>query len=880
MTDLPRRTFLRRSGAAAAFPLITGAAPKGAAVTLVLNGDDAVASTRAVLQAAHVLQVELGRAGYTVRRAQTVQQADRRGSIVLIASSLTPAGAGAVAGARVPQPSTPESLALFETKLGGLPAVVACAPDARGLTYATYELVDRVRHGAGLKFAAPVVESPANPVRSIMRQFTSETYDKPWFYDRGMWPQYLSMLAANRFNRLNLTFGLAYDMLVKVTDSYMLFTYPFLLSVPGYDVKVTNLPDAERDRNLAALRYISEQTVAHGLSFELGLWMHGYELKDSPDAKYLVTGLSPDNHAAYCRDALTMLLKALPAVSSVGLRIHGESGVAEGSYDFWKAVFAGVSGAGRKIEVDLHAKGIDDTMLNNALATGLPVNVSPKFAAEHQGLPYHQADIRPSEIPAPGVVGEGLMKLSAGQRSFTRYGYADLMRDDRKYSVRTRVFYGSQRVLASGSADAAAAYGRAFQFCGMTGADLMEPLTFRGRRGTAVAGIRRDGYLPAQLQPQYDWQKYDYWYRSFGRMLFNPDTPAADVRRVFGTREQALADAVEAATLILPLITQVHSLSAACDIYWPETSASIPLASEADKLFFDTPSPKTCQNVTALDPQLFSSCSEFASELLGERSGKYSPVEAALWLDGLADKTDVALKAAGKPKAIDAARLIVDAELQMWLGRFYAAKLRAAVLMALHEKNAERNTLEACLKQYKAARAFWAKIVDRAYGVYANDLSISDRFTERGQWADRLKDIDADIAALDARLVTITATADTAALVDAVVNAKPREALAPRHTAPATFTPKQEVTLDIATQHAPAKAVLWYRHVNQAERWVSAAMTASGNVYRASIPAAYTDSPYPLQYYFEFRAGPQQAWTYPGLNEHLLNQPYIVLRRA
>jgi len=46
----------------------------------------------------------------------------------------------------------------------------------------------------------------------------------------------------------------------------------------------------------------------------------------------------------------------------------------------------------------------------------------------------------------------------------------------------------------------------------MTGAELMEPLTCRGRRGSSVPGIHRSGYANAKLEPKYDWQKYDTWY--------------------------------------------------------------------------------------------------------------------------------------------------------------------------------------------------------------------------------------------------------------------------------------------------------------------------------------------------------------------------------
>ena len=100
----------------------------------------------------------------------------------------------------------------------------------------------------------------------MMRLFVSDVEDKPWFYDREMWPRYLAMLADNRFTRFNLSFGIGYDFLRGVTDAYLLFAYPFLLDVPGYKVRAVNLPDAERDRNLETLRYISEQTAAPGSS--------------------------------------------------------------------------------------------------------------------------------------------------------------------------------------------------------------------------------------------------------------------------------------------------------------------------------------------------------------------------------------------------------------------------------------------------------------------------------------------------------------------------------------------------------------------------------------------------------------------------------------
>jgi hypothetical protein len=408
----------------------------------------------------------------------------------------------------------------------------------------------------------------------------------------------------------------------------------------------------------------------------------------------------------------------------------------------------------------------------------------------------------------------------------------------------------------------------------------MEPLTCRGRRGSAVASSPRDGYTNRKLAAKYDWEKYAYWYRTFGRMMFNPNSNPEVCRRAFGAKGAALERALANASRILPLVTHAHSESAACDLYWPEVYWNLPMASEAFKGFWDTPSPRTFQNATALDPQLFSSCSEFAGELLGERSGKYSPLEVADRLYAFAGDAEKSLTEAGKPRTVEAMRLAIDIEIMAWLGSFFAAKLTSGVLMALHERVPERQTLEACIAMYNAARHSWVKLVERASGVYADDLSVSDRFNERGQWSTWLKDIDADIAALEARLATVPATPNDPGRVDKVLQPPGREPLPCTHTAPSAFTPAQAVDLVIAVRRGITSARLLYRHVNQAERWSSVEMISAYEGWRASIPAAYTDSAFPLQYYFEFRDKPDKAWLYPGFNEDLLNTPYIVLRRA
>jgi len=703
---------------------------------------------------------------------------------------------------------------------------------------------------------------PANAVRSMQRLFASEVEDKPWFYDRDQWTRYFAMLAESRFTRFNLSLGLGYDFLRQVTDAYFLFAYPFFLSIPGYDVRAVNLPDGERDRNLDTLRYISQQAAAHGLEFQLGIWMHGYRWEDSPHPNYTISGLNAETHAPYCRDALAALLRACPAITGVTLRTHGESGVNEGSYEFWGTIFDGVTRCGRKVEIDLHAKGIDQRMIELALNTGMPVKVSPKFWAEHMGMPYHQADIREPEIPKPGHRDSGLMAMSAGSRSFTRYGYADLLRSDRRYQILWRIWPGTQRLLLWADPVFAAAYARAFQFGGSAGVEVMEPLSFKGRRGSGTpptGPASRCAYADASLRPRYDWEKYLDTYRVWGVKLYNPEA-AVEIDR-----------SLAAASRILPIVTTTHMPSAANNNYWPEMYTNQSMAEPSRTEYTDTPAPKTFGNASPLDPQLFSRINDFAGELLqGEASGKYSPIEVAQWLEDLAD--------AAQPAAVHDRRAQIDIAIQAGLGRFFAAKFRAGVLYGIYERTGDRSALEAAIRLYRAARSAWAGLADRAKGVYATDITTGELAWLHGHWIDRLPAIDADIALLESRLSSAKAADDPrakAAILGATSRPQ-RPSAAVSHRRPDRFVRKQALALELTSPQL-ASARLYYRHVNQAERWQSAEMERKECGYAATIPAGYTDSLFDLQYYFELKSAPDRAWLYPGFPPDLAGCPYFVV---
>jgi len=897
---VPRRRFLKTAGMAAAIGAIRADISRAHArgVAIIMDPGDATAASAPAQWAARELEAALREGGVPVTRGARLDEAPAGDLCVVAGGSGHSSCQQILKGAGVGIASSPEALGIVPAKSRGREVLLSCGHDVRGLVYALLELADRIRHGsdplAALALSRPSVERPANTIRSLARLFVSDIEDGPWFRDREMWPRYLTMLATQRYNRFNLSLGIGYDFLNNVKDAYFLFAYPFLLAVPGYSVKAAGLPDEERDRNFEILKFIGAETVARGMQFQLGLWMHGYEWIKSPNANYTIEGLSRENHGPYCREALLTLLKACPFISGITFRIHGESGVAEGSYALWKTIFDGVARCGRKVEIDMHAKGMDDSMIGVALATGMPVNISPKFWAEHLGLPYHQADIRELERPKQGEEGSGLMKLSAGSRSFLRYGYGDLLQEGRRYGVLHRVWPGTQRLLLSGDPVTAAAYGRAFSFCGSVGAELMEPLSFKGRRGSGIAGDRC-GYLDASLRPRWDWQKFEYPLRVWGRMLYNPDSDpdgcARYLRSQFGAAAPEAGEALARATRILPAVTTAHGASAANNAFWVEMYTNQPIVDPKRRHpYGDSPAPRVFGNVSPFDPQLFARINECAEEMLqGKRSGKYSPVEAAQWIEDAADAAASHL-ARAEARVADRSRpewrrLAIDVAMQIDLGRFYGAKLRSGVLYGIYERSGDRIALEETLAMYRKARTIWAGLAERARPVYQPDITVGEETHLRGHWLDRLPAMDDDIADMAARFNQTNPGGTRLERVPAAVSeamGRPRRASIPcRHTPPADFSPGQPLHLELLLfKPEGISGRLYYRRVNQAERYVAVPMQAEGNRLRATIPGTYTYLPYPLQYYFELQQGPERPILYPGFGPNLTGQPYFVVRRA
>jgi hypothetical protein len=158
--------------------------------------------------------------------------------------------------------------------------------------------------------------------------------------------------------------------------------------------------------------------------------------------------------------------------------------------------------------------------------------------------------------------------------------------------------------------------------------------------------------------------------------------------------------------------------------------------------------------------------------------------------------------------------------------------------------------------------------------MYVDDLGFGYPPHRRGHWADRLPTIEQDLAFME-RLVNQESTNRTDQVITALL--KPRPSRPPcRHAAPPSFVPGQSLDFEVTSSRSAVERMrIHYLHANQAEAYQVENMTPAGESSRFQIPATYTDTAFPLLYFFELRDGKKNAWLYPDLNAEVPNQPYF-----
>ena len=641
-------------------------------------------------------------------------------------------------------PTEPESFAIRKTDRSEQQSVYVVGHDDIGLAYGIFELLGQLQSHPGsplLHRVSSVCRAPRLPVRSVCILLYNRDLEKEWLYSRDHWNSYFELLARSRFNHFTLITG--------HHTSYLTPPFPFMVDVPGYDhVKVPSYTDQERRQNLEMLQMVSTLAAEWGIKFVLGIWQQQALHKDPKAGGYLlytryqqdlhrfghgdnmVEGLTYDDLFDYCPKALGILLQQCPNIRGVQFRMNWESGIGEDEQaTFYRGIFEAIANCGRPMWVDLRAKGLTDETINVASEMGLDLVVSTKFWREHMGLPYHAAENNAWDIG----------------REYRRYGYWDLLHQDKPYKILYRLWFGSQKILLWGDLGYVNRFAESCELGAGLGFEVCAPLSEKGFHnwpgGSWHVVADRDF-------EHYRWEFQRYWgfYLAFGlggycRNVTQPILEAEFVRRFGEKAAPEIRRAYQAASGVLPLVTAFHGPSSNDLVYWPEMDIG-----GLTEAYIGT---------SAGDPGRFYTIYEYVSDYLqGIAAGKLTPLEVAARFVHLGARIRAALRRAAdqitSPASNREWRLTrIDLESLAELSEYHGARILSAQRFEFFRKIGDRASLRGAIRYAQAALRRWHRIVELTDGVYYDHMVFNEPPNQIGHWKDLLPLLIHDVRRLE-----------------------------------------------------------------------------------------------------------------------------------
>jgi hypothetical protein len=769
-------------------------------------------------------------------------------------------------------PQSPEGLVIWKTAYHGKPAWVLAGSDDRGLMYAELDAADRI--GWSADRAAPfselrdTTETADVKNRGVSLFAMNRAYWESRFYDEAYWTCYLDNLASNRFNSIVVIFG--YE-----NGGFLAPCYPYFFDTDGFpDVRMIGITPEQQARNLKALNRLIQMSHDRGISFSVGIWDHLYRgnvqgggtpgandslLKPTPS---LVWGMTVDNLIPYTKAALSHFLRVVPNIDGIQFRMHDESGLKPSEQEgFWREVFQLMKHQAPNIKLDLRVKGLPDSVIQNAVDTGLNFRLTTKYWMEQMGLPFHPTHVN---------VRDQLNR---------RHGYADLLRYPQQYKMNWQLWNGgTARILLWGDPEYARRICDSTHLYDGDGFEINEPLA------TKMEGQPHDvkpfDLLAAPYRYyDYEFERYWHYFQVFGRVGYDPNTPAEVWEHEFQRRFGAAAaphveNALHLASGILPRIV-------ASDYPY----GGFPLTSGwAEKQHLGD-LPAFAKNQGS-DVEQFENFDDEAKRLIENgQTPMIQPQENSRWFAQTAATVNAEIAAAqaviGDHRNKEFDSTIVDLKILSNLALFHSRRAPAAVSYDLYVRTKDPKALDDAIAGERSAIEAWRQLVDAAGDFYATDLMMGARSRNLcGHWRDELAGLEKGLTALQQE----RKAAPHAAMVTSPPNGftdgqhdRPVVIFQPLITAPAgkpvTITAEAHASSGIKWIH------LRYRSVNQYLDYKTLPMQSEGGNghYVATIPADEIPPTWDLMYLFEVMDNQGSGAIYPDLNK---TTPYLIVHLA
>lgn len=613
---------------------------------------------------------------------------------------------------QLPLSSAKESLCVKRLAADGKPLLVIAGADDRGLMYALLEVTQQLRSmeaGADWPLAVrETSEAPTVPVRSMSILLHSEDCEADWYYSKAFWRDYFAMLAASRWNAFNLVFS--------HQTPYLSPLYAFHVKVDEYpEVKAKNLTEAQRERNLAMLRFITTLAKDRGIDFKIGIWQQiAWEGKHQGEKQQsMVQGLTRDNMHSYTYKALRKLLEECPGIQAVQLRINHESGIDyDEQTDFYRdSVFRAIKDCGRPIQLEMRNVGLLRETLDAALDMGIPSRVSHKYWAEHMVSPYHPT------------------------RIMWTYSYGDWLKHPQRYQNLYHVWsLGSHRLLLWGNPNYVRRFAPTTLFQNADGFEICAPLSQKGY-GNAPGAWR---IFKDPRREHYRWEFERYWsfYTLFGRLTYNPNETdeiwLREMRRRFGDAAKPVAEAYRAASTVVESI--LSTATADYNMYvWPEIDCGALI-----NFYLHCP--------TFNEPRISNFQEYIKHRVSGGSTGKRSPEDMATRLSATAARINAHLAAADAVvehgnKEYWATKQ--DFRILSGMADYFANKIRATYQLGLFYETGDYTALQEAAERAEHALTAWQELAAAADEIYHRNLIMGP--ASRGHWKDKLVFVEDDL---------------------------------------------------------------------------------------------------------------------------------------
>ena len=792
-------------------------------------------------------------------------------------------------------PKVSEALIIWKTNWEKKHVWVISGFDDRGLMYGLLDVSDRINWSTSRKLpmreVAEIIEKPDVQERTVVKYTMQRTNFENQLFDENYWIEYFDLLAKNRINGFVMHFG--YE-----TDGFLAPVFPYFFDVDGYPgVYMENLTTQEQKRNLSAVKRVIELAHQRGIRFLMGGWDHvppvsrgsrtgnveqpntsvDPQTKGPQTGKVMVYGINQENLIPYTKAATKKLLEVFPEIDGLQIRMHYETGLRTDQMgSFWHEIFKVIKETAPKTNInivddfiiDLRAKALPLSIINDAIIQGLAVRISTKYWMEQMGMPWH-----PTHINRQNQMDQ-------------RHGYADMLYYPQEYKMHWQLWSGgTTRILLWGNPEFARRFAESTHLYNKEGSfEVIEPLA------TKMHGQPHDAKPFDLLNSQYVYYNYEferYWhfFQVFGRIGYNPnqspDIWQKEFEIRFGKKAGPVVEkAIHEASWILPRIV------ASCYPYscfpttrgWPEKQRLGDLPGYA--------------SAEGSDIQQFANFDEEAQILIeGEESAKLLPSMTSLWFEQTSNSINNlvlhAEKVVGKNRNKEFNSTITDLKILSNLALYHSRRIPAAVSYRIFVRTKDVSALDKAIEYEKNAIEAWKQIVESAGNIYAENLMMGLQEAEfqglthrlTGHWKDELRYLEEGLKELEQQRLNFKP--------EGIVKNAPQYKVAVNADNSNFFQVSlQKVTgapagkpITVKVRVAVTSGIKWvrlrYRSVNQKEEYKTLEMKKNGDSFETTVPAEQIDPKYDFMYFIEVMDNSGNGKIYPDLNKET---PYIIVK--